>query len=111
MTYPVAVISIAFLITTFLIVKVVPVFADIFKDFGKPLPAPTQLLVDLSDFMRNDWYYIIGMVGGAFFGLKYFVKTKTGHELWNRWQLKLPIFGALHPENRHEPFRADVLAS
>ena len=95
LTYPVAVISIAILITTFLIVKVVPVFADIFKDFGKPLPAPTQLLVDLSDFMRADWYYIIGLVAGVFFGLKYFVKTKTGHELWNRWQLKLPVFGAL----------------
>ena len=64
LTYPVAVISIAILITTFLIVKVVPVFADIFKDFGKPLPAPTQLLVDLSDFMRNDWYYIIGGILG-----------------------------------------------
>ncbi len=95
LTYPVAVISIAILITTFLIVKVVPVFADIFKDFGKPLPAPTQLLVDLSDFMRADWYYIIGIVAGIFFGIKYFVKTKTGHELWNRWQLKLPVFGGL----------------
>ncbi len=95
LTYPVAVISIAILITTFLIVKVVPVFADIFKDFGKPLPAPTQVLVDLSDFMRSDWYYIIGMLAGAFFGIKYFVKTKTGHELWNRWQLKLPVFGGL----------------
>ena len=95
LTYPVAVISIAVLITTFLIVKVVPVFADIFKDFGKPLPAPTQVLVDLSDFMRNDWYYIIGLLAGVFFGIKYFVKTKTGHEMWNRWQLKLPVFGAL----------------
>ncbi len=95
MTYPVAVISIAVLITTFLIVKVVPVFADIFKDFGKPLPAPTQLLVDLSDFMRNDWYYLIGILIAAFVGLRFFLKSKTGHELWNRWQLKLPVFGGL----------------
>ena len=95
MTYPVAVISIAILITVFLIVKVVPVFAEIFKDFGKPLPAPTQFLVDLSDFMRNDWYYLIGGLVAVFFGLKYFLKTKQGHELWNRWQLKLPIFGPL----------------
>ena len=95
MTYPVAVISIAVLITVFLIVKVVPVFAEIFKDFGKPLPAPTQLLVDLSDFMRNDWYWLIGILAGVFFGLKYFLRTKQGHELWNRWQLKLPIFGPL----------------
>ena len=95
LTYPIAVISIAILITTFLIVKVVPVFADIFKDFGKPLPAPTQLLVDLSEFMRNDWYYIIGILAAVFFGIKYFVRTKTGNELWNRWQLKLPVFGGL----------------
>ena len=95
LTYPVAVISIAILITTFLIVKVVPVFADIFKDFGKPLPAPTQFLVDLSDFMRNQWYFIIAIVFGAFFGIRAFMRTKSGHELWNVWQLKLPVFGGL----------------
>ncbi len=95
MTYPVAVISIAMLITTFLIVKVVPVFAEIFKDFGKPLPTPTQFLVDLSDLMRNQWYYIIGGVLAAFFGIRAFMRTKSGHELWNVWQLKLPVFGAL----------------
>ena len=95
MTYPVAVISIAILITIFLIVKVVPVFAEIFKDFGKPLPAPTQFLVDLSDLMRSDWYYFIIGALVAFFGIKYFLRTKQGHELWNRWQLKLPIFGPL----------------
>ncbi len=95
MTYPVAVISIAILITVFLIVKVVPVFAEIFKDFGKPLPAPTQFLVDLSDLMRNDWYYFIGGVVAVVFGIRYFLKTKQGHEFWNRWQLKLPVFGPL----------------
>ena len=95
MTYPVAVISIAILITVFLIVKVVPVFAEIFKDFGKPLPAPTQFLVDLSDFMRDDWYWLIGIVVGAFVGIKYFLRTKQGQEFWNKWQLKLPVFGPL----------------
>ncbi len=95
MTYPVAVISIAVIITTFLIVRVVPVFADIFKDFGKELPGPTQLLVDLSEFMRGYWWVIIISLVAVFFGLKGFMKTKVGHELWNRWQLKLPIFGGL----------------
>ena len=110
LTYPIAVISIAMLITIFLIVKVVPVFADIFKDFGKPLPAPTQFLVDLSDFMRNEWYFLIGGVLAVFFGIKYFVKTKTGHELWNRWQLKLPVFGALIHKISMSRVRAHVLA-
>src|SRR5213595_4263097 len=60
MTYPVIVICIAFAITTFLIVKVVPVFGEIFKDFGANLPGPTQFLLDLSDFIRGNWYYLVG---------------------------------------------------
>src|SRR5207248_1725703 len=52
MTYPVIVICIAMAITTFLIVKVVPIFGEIFKDFGSKLPAPTQFLIDASHFMR-----------------------------------------------------------
>ncbi len=55
MTYPVIVICIAFAITTFLIVKVVPIFGEIFKDFGAKLPAPTQFLIDVSDFVRGNW--------------------------------------------------------
>ncbi len=53
MTYPVVVLSIAFAITTFLIVRVVPIFGEIFKDFGAQLPAPTQFLIDVSDFVRG----------------------------------------------------------
>ena len=95
MVYPVAVISIAFIITAFLIMKVVPVFAGIFKDFGKPLPAPTQFLVDVSDFSRDWWWALALMLAGAYFGIKAFVKTRQGREMWNRWQLKLPVFGPL----------------
>ena len=69
MTYPVIVICIAFAITTFLIVNVVPVFGEIFADFGANLPAPTQFLLDLSDFIRGNWYCIIGGGAGIFFGL------------------------------------------
>jgi type IV pilus assembly protein PilC len=56
MTYPVIVVCIAILITTFLLVKVVPIFGDIFRDFGANLPAPTQFLIDVSNFVRNEWY-------------------------------------------------------
>src|SRR3954463_682380 len=56
MTYPVIVICIALGITTFLIVKVVPIFGEIFADFGAKLPAPTQFLLDLSYFMRTFWW-------------------------------------------------------
>jgi type IV pilus assembly protein PilC len=95
MTYPVIVICIAFAITTFLIVKVVPIFGEIFKDFGSKLPAPTQFLIDVSDFMRGEWYYLIGGVFAAFFGLRTFLRSSGGKKFADRWKLKLPIFGPL----------------
>ena len=95
MTYPVIVVCIAFGITTFLIVRVVPVFGGIFADFGAKLPAPTPFLLDLSHFITSNWYYIIGGAGGVFFGIKYLLQTKRGRETWDIWKLKLPIFGPL----------------
>ena len=95
MTYPVIVICIAFAITVFLLVKVVPIFGEIFQDFGAKLPAPTQFLIDVSEFMRNEWYFLILGFGGAFFGLRAFVRSTRGKQLWDRWKLKLPIFGPL----------------
>jgi len=89
MTYPVIVICIAFAITIFLLVKVVPIFGEIFKDFGAKLPAPTQFLIDVSDFMRNEWYFLILGFGGAFLG------STRGKQFADRWKLKLPIFGPL----------------
>ncbi len=95
MTYPVIVICIALLITTFLIVKVVPVFGEIFQDFGADLPAPTQFLIDLSDFMRNQWYFLIGILVAGFFGIRTFLRSKRGKQIWDKYKLKLPIFGPL----------------
>jgi len=95
MTYPVIVVCIAIAITTFLIVKVVPIFGQIFADFGSKLPAPTQFLIDLSDFIRNNWYYLIGMIVGVGYGVRSFLRTKVGTELWDRYKLKLPVFGPL----------------
>src|SRR4249919_378313 len=95
MTYPVIVICIAFLITTFLIVRVVPVFGEIFNDFGAKLPAPTQFLIDLSDFIRAKWYFMILGIGGTIFGIRAFLRSTRGRQLSDRWKLKLPVFGPL----------------
>jgi type IV pilus assembly protein PilC len=95
MTYPVIVICIAFSITVFLLVKVVPIFGEIFKDFGAKLPAPTQFLIDVSDFMRSEWYFLILGFGGVFFGIRTFLRSTRGKQFADRWKLKLPIFGPL----------------
>jgi type IV pilus assembly protein PilC len=95
MTYPVIVICIAMAITTFLIVKVVPIFGEIFADFGSKLPAPTQFLIDVSDFMRGEWYFLLGGLLAVFFGIRTFLRSTRGKQLWDRWKLKLPVFGPL----------------
>ena len=95
MTYPVIVLCIAFAITTFLIVRVVPIFGEIFKDFGAKLPAPTQFLIDISDFVRGNWYYLVGMIVAGIFAIRYFMHSKRGKQLTDKWKLKLPVFGPL----------------
>lgn len=95
MTYPVIVICIAFAITTFLIVRVVPVFGEIFKDFGAKLPAPTQFLIDVSDFVRGEWYFLVLGIVGTIVGIRMFVRSKRGKQLSDKWKLKLPVFGPL----------------
>jgi type IV pilus assembly protein PilC len=95
MTYPVIVVCIAFAITTFLIVRVVPIFGEIFKDFGAKLPAPTQFLIDISEFVRSEWYFLILGIVGTIVGVRTFVRSKRGKEIWDKWKLKLPVFGPL----------------
>jgi type IV pilus assembly protein PilC len=95
MTYPVIVVCIAFLITTFLIVRVVPIFGEIFADFGAKLPAPTQFLIDVSNFVRGEWYFLLAGLIGAVVGVRMFLRSTRGKQLWDRWKLKLPIFGPL----------------
>ncbi len=95
MTYPIIVICIALAITVFLIVKIVPVFGGIFADFGAKLPAPTQFLIDLSDLIRGNWYWLILVIGGGFYGARTFLHTRAGTEWWDRYKLKIPVLGPL----------------
>jgi len=93
--YPCIVSVVAVLITTFLLVKVVPVFADVYSGFGSKLPAPTQYLVNISNFVKSYFLYFIVAGGGAVWGWIYFIKTPAGREFWDSRRIKLPIFGAI----------------
>lgn len=95
LVYPIAVTAMALIITIFLLIKVVPVFADIYEGFGSKLPAPTQLMIDLSDFMRNYFYVAIAFIGLAVFSLRKYVKTDKGRIMIDGLKLNMPIFGVL----------------
>jgi type IV pilus assembly protein PilC len=96
LTYPIAVLVVAFIITAILMIFVVPVFSDMFKSFGGELPAPTQFVVAVSNIFVEYWYIIFGSVIGAVMAFKFANKnSKAFNEAMQRLSLKLPLFGDL----------------
>ncbi len=95
MTYPVAVIIIACLIVTGLLVWVVPIFQNMFASFGKALPVPTQVVVNMSHILTSYWYLILASIAGIFFGLRYLYGTPKGRKQMDAVFLKLPVIGDL----------------
>src|SRR6516164_9953056 len=95
MMYPTVVSIVAILITIFLLIKVVPVFGEIFQSFQAALPAPTQYLINVSNFVKSYIILILLAGGGAVYGWLYFIKTKVGREFWDGKRIKLPIFGVI----------------
>ncbi|MGN6386895.1 MAG: type II secretion system F family protein [Verrucomicrobiota bacterium] len=93
MMYPTVVTVVAISITIFLLVKVVPVFGEIFSGFGAKLPAPTQFLINLSDWMKHNLLFLLPAFALLVYGWITYIKTKQGREFWDRTRIKLPIFG------------------
>jgi len=95
MAYPIGVISLAIVLVNVLLIFVIPVFAAMFKDFGAKLPVPTQLLIDLSDFMKH-WFWAVGIVCYIIYWLlAKFVATPKGRRVKDKALVRAPIFGNL----------------
>jgi len=95
MMYPSGVVIVAIGITIFLLVKVIPVFEEVYDGFGAKLPAPTQFLIDISHFLKSYLIYIIPVIGVGIWGWFRFIKTKQGREFWDAKRISLPIFGPI----------------
>lgn len=95
MMYPTVVTVVAILITIFLLVKVVPVFGDIFKSFDAELPGPTQFLITISNLVKSYILVIFLGGGGLVFGWLKFIKTPPGRKFWDTYRIRLPIFGVI----------------
>ncbi len=94
--YPTAVIVVAFIITSILMIFVIPQFESLFKGFGADLPAFTKLVMDISSTFRDYWYMIFGSIIGAvvFFSYSYKRSTKMQHTM-DRLLLRAPIIGEI----------------
>ena len=95
MMYPTVVTVVAIGITIFLLVKVVPVFGDIFKGFNAKLPTPTMFLISVSEFLQKTIIYLLPVLAGLVYSWFAYIKTKQGREFWDRTRIKLPIFGSI----------------
>jgi len=93
--YPIGVVVVAIGITIFLLIKVIPVFSEVYTGFGAKLPAPTQFLIDLSGLVRSYFFIFLGVAVGLVYGWIYFIKTPKGREFWDTRRIKLPIFGVI----------------
>jgi len=95
MTYPIAVIGLAIALVNVLLIFVIPVFAAMFKDFGAKLPAPTQMLIDLSNFLKHNFFYLGIGAYAAYWAISKFIATPRGRRLKDEGLVKAPIFGNL----------------
>ncbi|MCR6654830.1 MAG: type II secretion system F family protein [Opitutus sp.] len=95
MTYPIAVIGLAVALVNVLLIFVIPVFAEMFADFGAKLPAPTQFLIDLSDFMKAWWWALLLGCWVGWWLLGKYTATPAGRRQKDQFLVKAPIFGNL----------------
>ena len=92
--YPSAVVTVAIVVVWVIMIFVIPAFKDVFSSFGASLPAPTQLVIDISDFVVAWWWAAFLAIGGAIFGLSVMVKrSDTMRYSFDRLLLKFPVIG------------------
>ncbi|MFA6610453.1 MAG: type II secretion system F family protein, partial [Candidatus Omnitrophota bacterium] len=95
LVYPAVVSGMAVGITLLLLLKVIPIFKNIFSGFGAALPTPTLVLLAISDGLQKYFLLVVIVAGAISFAVSKFLKTDKGRLLVDSWMLKMPVFGIL----------------
>ncbi len=95
LAYPIAVLTIAFLLTGVILWKVVPVFTDMFGQLGAELPLPTQIVVGASNFLVANFFYVVFMIAAVIFAWRSYYATFKGRRVIDNIKLKIWFFGEL----------------
>ena len=96
MTYPAVVLSVMLVIFTAMLVFIVPVFKNLFKELGGKLPFPTLVLIKVSQILTSIWaLVVIAVIVGIVFAVRKWISTDEGRRKWDRMLLKPPVFGPL----------------
>jgi type IV pilus assembly protein PilC len=95
MIYPACIVSAAIIVTLVLLIWVIPVFADVFKSFGAELPRPTQFVINLSNFLIANFWFLVAIPPIAVFAVRRAYMTERGNYEIDKLLLRVPIFGLL----------------
>lgn len=96
LTYPIAILTIAFVVTAVIMIWVVPAFKEVFSSFGAELPGPTLIVMNISDFMVANWYIVFGSIFGViYFFIQSWKRSLEMQRYMDRILLQAPIFGAV----------------
>ncbi len=95
MAYPLLVMSIAILITLFLLTFIIPSFARLFSQAAMALPLPTRIVIGVSDFLLANWHYILLAIGLIIFAVRKAYRTETGKTRIDKFLLKIPQIGTI----------------
>jgi type IV pilus assembly protein PilC len=95
MIYPACIVAAAIIVTAILLIWVIPVFGEVFQSFGKALPAPTQFVINLSNFVIAHVYYLAAVPVIVGVALRYAYRTEQGRVAIDRALLRVPVFGEL----------------
>lgn len=92
--YPTTIIVVAFVITAVIMIFVIPAFKEVFKSFGADLPAPTLIVIAMSDFFVEYWWAIFGGLGGGIYAfIQAYRRSETMQIAFDRYSLRFPVFG------------------
>jgi type IV pilus assembly protein PilC len=91
MVYPTVVISFAFLVLTFMLLFIIPVFVHVFDSLNGDLPRLTQLVMHASYALRHYWFIIFPAIGGLIFAFRRLKRTERGRQVWDRFKLRIPM--------------------
>jgi len=95
LVYPATIVGVAIVVIIVLMIWVIPIFAKMFTDFGGVLPAPTRMVINASNFMRDNLLYMAAIAGVTGFIIGKYYKTESGRRRIDRLLLYLPVFGVL----------------
>ena len=95
MIYPATIVAVAVAVVTVLLIYVIPVFGELYGSMGKALPAPTQITINISNWFRSYFFFLVGVVVAIVVAVRMYYKTENGKIMIDGWLLRLPVIGDL----------------